>query len=277
MPTLAANGIDLAYDIHGEGDTTVVLVCGTGQPAAMWAMTGTLDALLGAGYRVVTFDNRGIPPSACPSPPWTVADMVGDAIAVIEATAPGPVHLLGASLGANIAHAVALARPDLVRSVTMMVGGVQFAPGFIPIISGMQELRVRGVDPPKELGLFLMIEAMLPPLARLDADAVAMVESMAPMLTETFGPGGEQGQQAANLDWISGGTARTDELADLTLPALFIANELDPIFSVDEIQRGAALAPDARVVVVPGVSHVAFDPESSAIATTAMMDFLATH
>ena len=73
---MRAGGIDIAYDVHGVGARgTVLLVCGTGQPAAMWGALGTTDALTGAGYQVVTFDNRGMAGAACPAPPWTVGDI----------------------------------------------------------------------------------------------------------------------------------------------------------------------------------------------------------
>ncbi|MEQ1787734.1 MAG: alpha/beta fold hydrolase, partial [Acidimicrobiales bacterium] len=133
MGKVSARGIDIAFEAHGVGDRgTVLLVCGTGQPAAMWSLLGTVGGLTDAGYRVVTFDNRGMTGAACPPPPWTVGDMADDALAVLEAV--GPSHVLGASLGALITQTVALRRPDLVRSVTFMFGGGQFGPAWRPMM-----------------------------------------------------------------------------------------------------------------------------------------------
>ncbi len=62
MGQVHAGGIDIAYDVHGDGTQgTVLLVCGTGQPAVMWGALGTTDTLTGAGYQVVTFDSVGRP------------------------------------------------------------------------------------------------------------------------------------------------------------------------------------------------------------------------
>ena len=72
------NGVRLVHETRGEG-TPAPLICGTGQPAAMWHTGDFPTAVQAAGCSVTTFDNRGIPPSECPEPPWTVADMAADA------------------------------------------------------------------------------------------------------------------------------------------------------------------------------------------------------
>lgn len=125
--SVSVDGIDITYEVHGDGDRgQVLLICGSGQPAVMWGALGTTGALTEAGYQVVTFDNRGMTGAACPEPPWTVGDMATDAAAVLEAV--GASHVVGASLGALITQTLALRHPDLVRSATFMVGGGQFGP-----------------------------------------------------------------------------------------------------------------------------------------------------
>ncbi len=68
MATTRVGAISLSYDVRGVGDT-VLLICGTGAPAAMWDQAGLRPALDEAGYRTVAFDNRGMPPSDCPPAP----------------------------------------------------------------------------------------------------------------------------------------------------------------------------------------------------------------
>lgn len=55
---------------------------------------------------------------------YAVADFVSDAITLTERLAGEPVHLVGHSLGAIVAQRVATARPDLVRSMTLIAGAV---------------------------------------------------------------------------------------------------------------------------------------------------------
>src|SRR5688500_6876944 len=119
MGEVAVDGVRIAYDVQGDGPP-VLLIAGTGMPAAMWSVL-IAPHLLDAGYRVITYDNRGIAPSDVPPPPYTVEEMAGDAVAVVEGVGGGPVAVMGASLGGTIAQELTLRRPDLVAAVIFMV------------------------------------------------------------------------------------------------------------------------------------------------------------
>lgn len=118
MPVLAVNGIRLRYEDTGSGEP-VVLIQGTGGGHNVWHLH-QVPALTAAGYRVITFDNRGIPPSSeCPEG-FGVADLVGDVAGLIERLDLGPCRVVGTSLGAHVAQELALARPELLRQVVLM-------------------------------------------------------------------------------------------------------------------------------------------------------------
>ncbi|MCA1677269.1 MAG: alpha/beta hydrolase, partial [Actinobacteria bacterium] len=76
MPVVEVNGIRLSYQVAGSGEL-VVLVMGTGSPGRVWQLH-QVPALVAAGYRVVTVDNRGIPPSDECASGMTIDDLVGD-------------------------------------------------------------------------------------------------------------------------------------------------------------------------------------------------------
>jgi pimeloyl-ACP methyl ester carboxylesterase len=274
MGQVAANGIEITYDTQGDGERgTVLLVCGTGQPAAMWPLLGVSTALVEAGYRVVTFDNRGMVGAACPTPPWTVGEMADDAGAVLAEV--GPAHVHGVSLGALITQTLAIRHPDLVRSATLMIGGGQFGPAWQPIMTGMIELYAAGVTPPKAIEQFLMLQAMLTPDQRAEPAMVEMATALAGGLTESFGPGGQHGQYSASATWIT--EDHITELATISSPVLVVANELDPIFPARGLRDVAAAVPNGTYVEIPGVSHVAMDPVSLQTTMTALVRFLAVN
>ena len=84
MPTVRLSEVEIAYDVAGDRDADpVVLICGCGQPALAWQL-GLVPALTAAGFRVVTFDNRGVPPSSSPPAPYSVADLVADALGLLD-------------------------------------------------------------------------------------------------------------------------------------------------------------------------------------------------
>ena len=56
---------------------------------------------------MITFDNRGIGESEIPPGPYTVEQMAGDALRVLDEAGVERAHVLGASLGGFIAQALA--------------------------------------------------------------------------------------------------------------------------------------------------------------------------
>ena len=58
MPTAQVNGIEIDYLIEGDGAETIVMVNGLADEKETWGYQ--MPDLLAAGYRVLTFDNRGV-------------------------------------------------------------------------------------------------------------------------------------------------------------------------------------------------------------------------
>ena len=73
MPEVELADVTLSYDVTGDGEP-VLLVAGCGQPAVAFQI-GLAPALVDAGYQVVAYDNRGVPPSSMPPAPYSVAQM----------------------------------------------------------------------------------------------------------------------------------------------------------------------------------------------------------
>ncbi|EGD56977.1 alpha/beta fold hydrolase [Gordonia neofelifaecis] len=135
--TAELNGITLSYTDAGSGPL-VVMVMGTGSPGRVWH-AHQQPALVKAGYRVVTFDNRGIAPSSECVEGFTLADMVADTAALIEHLG-GPALVVGTSLGARITQELALARPDLVSAAVMLATYGRPTPMLEAVSAGEREL-----------------------------------------------------------------------------------------------------------------------------------------
>lgn len=117
MPLTEINGIPLNHTETGSGEP-VVLVMGTAASGRVWHLH-QVPALVEAGYRVVTFDNRGISPSGGTGG-FTIDDLVADTAGLIEHLGLGPCRLVGTSMGAQVVQELALARPDLVRQAALL-------------------------------------------------------------------------------------------------------------------------------------------------------------
>ena len=115
---------------HPAGRTpTVVLVHGFALSMQSWVLQRR--ALIHAGFRVVTYDQRGHGRSGEPAlEACTVAQLGRDLAAVLEATCPtGPVVLFGHSMGGMSVMSYAGQHPDVVRDRVLAVALVSTSPG----------------------------------------------------------------------------------------------------------------------------------------------------
>ncbi|MFE7129281.1 alpha/beta fold hydrolase [Streptomyces sp. NPDC057638] len=113
---LPCEGVDLALEERGSGEP-LLLIHGSGAQAATW--DGVADGIAAAGHRVIAYDRRGYGASAHP-PVRDHRRHVADAVAVLERVAQRPATVVGWSSGGNIALALTVARPDLVRRLIVV-------------------------------------------------------------------------------------------------------------------------------------------------------------
>jgi 3-oxoadipate enol-lactonase len=125
MPIANVNGTELNYRLEGDGPETIVLVNGLADDLETWVLQ--MDDLLGAGYRVLRFDNRGVGGSAKPAGPYTTELFAADTKALVDELGITGFHLMGVSMGGMIAQQYALAYPGDLQSVTF--GCTYAAPG----------------------------------------------------------------------------------------------------------------------------------------------------
>ena len=116
MPTASVNGIEINYKLEGDGPETIVLINGLADDLETWVLQ--MDDLLGAGYRVLRFDNRGVGQTSAPPGPYTSRMMADDAKALVDAIGISGFHLLGTSMGGMIAQEYAINHGSDLKSAT---------------------------------------------------------------------------------------------------------------------------------------------------------------
>jgi alpha/beta hydrolase fold len=99
MPFATNAGVRIHWQERGEG-TPLLLIMGHRFSGEMW--WPVLPAVT-PRHRVVWFDNRGTGESDSPATA-SVAEMVGDAIAVMDAAGIEKAHVFGVSMGGGIAQ-----------------------------------------------------------------------------------------------------------------------------------------------------------------------------
>jgi 3-oxoadipate enol-lactonase len=116
VPTAQVNGIEINYRLEGSGDETIVLVNGLADDLETWVFQ--MDDLLGAGYRVLRFDNRGIGQTSAPTGPYTSRMLADDAKALVDELGISGFHLMGTSMGGMIAQEYAINYGSDLRTAT---------------------------------------------------------------------------------------------------------------------------------------------------------------
>src|SRR6201984_1364755 len=119
------------------GDATLdCTVCGSDAPVVLLAnagcSTGYFDhlarALVTGGFQTISINMRGVGGSLGSLDGTTLHDLAGDVAGVIEAIGCGPAHLVGHAFGNRVARCLAVDRPSLVRSVTLLAAGGLIGP-----------------------------------------------------------------------------------------------------------------------------------------------------
>lgn len=140
---------NLAYDDLGSGDP-VLFIAGTGGAGRTWHIH-QVPVFLDAGYRCITFDNRGVGATEN-ADGFTTGQMVADTVGLIDKLVGGPVRLVAMSMGAFIAQELMLVRPDLVSQAVLMGTRGRIDPTRIAFRTADVELAEAGIDLPPSYG-----------------------------------------------------------------------------------------------------------------------------
>jgi pimeloyl-ACP methyl ester carboxylesterase len=244
--------IELYYEDHGSG-RPVVLIHGFPLSGDSWERQ--LSPLLGAGYRVVTYDRRGFGRSSRPSTGYDYDTFAADLHALMEGLDLRDATLVGFSMGGGeVARYPARFGTGRLRSLAFL-GAITPALGqstgnpdgvpaevFAPIKAGIQADRAsfhQGF-----FQNFFNADAYLG--GRITAEAIQANWNIA-----------MQASPIATLAVVDAwGTDFRADLAGLTLPALVIHGDEDRIvpFGVSAARMPEAL-PGAQLVTISGGPH----------------------
>ena len=122
---IEANGVRLHVAERGDGPLVLLL---HGFPESWYSWRRQIEALAGAGFRAVAPDQRGYGLSERPEDVrrYSLLDLVGDAVALIDAYEAPRAIVVGHDWGAPVAWHTALLRPDRVAGVVGL--SVPFTP-----------------------------------------------------------------------------------------------------------------------------------------------------
>lgn len=269
MPALDVNGFQLNYEVHGQG-ALVVLSMGMGARGNVWALH-QVPFLVDAGYRVVTYDARGISPlpgqTERDCPPISLEQLVGDLAGLIEHLG-GPAYVVGTSLGALTVQELALVRPELVKRVVAMAAHARLDQTQQVHTRGERELFDRGIElPPAYHAAVTAIFNLSPATLRDDGK----VQDWLDMFEFTAGPisSGERAQ----LDVSARTGDRRDAYRGISTPLLAVGYADDATLPPYLAREVADVVANGQYAEVPDAGHFGY-LEQPEIVNRLILDFL---
>ena len=271
METARNANIVLAYETFGPpGGEPLLLISGTGAQMLIWP-EGFCTALADRGFLVARFDNRDAGLSthltSMPAPGWLttmlrpaaapyrLADMAGDALAVLDALGWPGAHVVGASLGGMIAQELAIRHPGRVRTLTSIMSTPSSRIATMPTVAAMRALaRASGApvthrDQAGEEAVALK-RVIGSPGYPIDEPTVRDIGHR----SFERHPGTEQDDLHQRAAVIASGDRR-NALAGLRVPALVLHGEQDPVIRPIGGRATAGAVPGAKLVTCPGMGH----------------------
>jgi pimeloyl-ACP methyl ester carboxylesterase len=274
MPIANLNDVGLYYEEAGQGEA-VLLVPPSWWPAATWNVR--VVPALRQRYRTIIFDCRGTGGSSKPKDGYTVQQFAQDGIALLSHLKISRCHVVGFALGGQIVQAMAIARPDLVATLTMAAAG----PGSKTLSGGRRDLSPEAAREIAEMGFEQYIRTHINnDSMAFNPDFYREHRDLAAGLADALWSGQSTVEQfryheEARLTW--------DALAkapEVKVPTLILCGADDDVnrrgsTPVGTARRLGELVPGAELALVPDVRHMTFWDGDGALKV--LQDFLARH
>jgi 3-oxoadipate enol-lactonase len=234
--------VPLHYTLHGPPDAPVVVLGSSlGTNGGMWQPQ--MEALTGS-FRVLRYDHRGHGGSPVPPGPYSLADLGGDLLTLLDILGLERVRLGGLSLGGMVAMWVAAHAPERVDSLALLCTSAQLGP------ASMWHERVAAV---RQGGVAAIADAVLarwftPEFATRHPAVVAWARRMLVTTPDEGYIGCCTAIETMDLVPV---------LPSIASPALVIAGEHDPATAPPHLEKIAAGIAGSRLEVVPEAAHLA--------------------
>ena len=256
------NNFYLCYETSGDAKSPcILLIPGLGGQLIHWPQS-FVDKLVAEGFYVIRYDNRdagqsknfkelGEPSMAdlmqgkISSIPYTLDDMANDAAALLDELGIERANIIGASMGGEIAQLVAINHPDKVASLTCIMS----TSGEKELPASSDKVNKLLMQPSGSIENKIALYEVYTHPNHFNRDEFL---ELATKLTErNRDPSGFIRQIIAKAV----AEPRVEKLKQITIPALIIHGDYDPVFPVEHGKRLAEVIPNAQLVEIPELGH----------------------
>lgn len=266
MPYVQTNGINLYYELHGNGEP-LVLIPGISYSGWMWHK---MIPPLAEHFQVISIDNRGSGQSDKPLGPYSAQMLATDVVGALDAFGLPKAHIFGHSMGGFVAQALALDYPERVDK--LILAATNFGgPRHVPVSpEAMAVLTDMSIDPMERLRRGIAVSCA-PGFA--EANPAFIDEWIQHRLDNPIDPAGYQAQLAIGLGLLAEAAAFESRLGNVTAPTLLLFAAEDKVVPPENAALMAELIPNATVAILPDAGHF-FPFETPEAAVEVVVEFL---
>jgi pimeloyl-ACP methyl ester carboxylesterase len=260
--------VELCHEAFGEpGDPALLLVMGLATQMLGWHEDFCAE-LAGRGFHVIRFDNRDVGRSTAlndlPAPTtiqllrrdkraaaYTIDDMAGDAVGLLDHLGIERAHVVGASMGGMIAQTIAARHGDRVLSLASIMSNTGSRRSGQPKLAAYRVLL--GTSPADRDGYIEHTVKLYKIIGSpgFEQDDATLRRTAGRSFDRGRNPAGALRQLAAVI--ASGD--RTPLLRGITAPTVVIHGDADPLVRPSGGRATAAAIPGARLVMIEGMGH----------------------
>ena len=245
-------------EVRGPSDAPVVVLADSlGSTFAMW---DPQMADLIRTYRVVRYDLRGHGGSPSPDGPYTIADLGGDLLALLDDLAVERASVCGLSLGAMAAMWVAAHAPDRIDGLVLCATSARLGPPEM-WSARAEKVLAEGVGAVADV---VVGRWFTPAYA---AEHPELVDRMRTMIASCSAVGYAGCCRAIERMDLTG------DLASIVARTLVVVGADDVATPVEHAERIADGIPAASLVVVPDAAHLV-NVQQPAAVTRLILDHL---
>lgn len=235
MPYSQSNGVDIWYEVMGDGPA-MVLVHANPFDHDLWLYQA---GHFSTWFKVVSVDIRGYGRSSKVTKPYALIDMAEDVVGVMRDLNIARAVLAGCSVGSGIAIMLGLEHPELFDAIVLVGGNSGTSSRYQSRIDGYRRNLA-------DYHLNHMRELVAPAFAdsRLGQHLLDLWVEREPRLS---------GEAIAQVFMAGNHTDNTERLPSMRVPTLVMNGEFD--HSLPAGQRTASLIPGAVHKVLAGTGH----------------------
>src|SRR5215212_4791342 len=251
------NGLNLYYEVHGEGEPLILLHGGFGAIE----LFGEVLPLLAEGRQVIGVDLQAHGRTADIDRPMTYEAMADDVAALISHLGLQKADVMGYSLGGGVALQTATRHPEAIRKAVLVSTPFKRDGWYPEVLAGMEQMGPEAAEPMKETPMYSLYAGVAP----RPEDWPVLLSKVGELLRQDY-------------DWSAG-------VAELEMPVMIVVGDADSIPPAHAVEFFGLLGggerdagwegsgrPESRLAILPGTTH--YDIFYSSAMADAIAPFL---